>query len=127
APGRAVSIQTRARGRLRGIRRGACGARRANPPRGREALLLARASDRGRVAAVARADRSGGYDFLSGRIQSSQGAAAAMNNPGIATPATRPTIDRKTSEMSIMQRSSSSAMASLYLENHLDLDRNVHG
>ena len=50
-----------------------------------------------------------------------------MNNPGIATPATRPTIDRKTSEMSIMQRSSSSAMASLYLENHLDLDRNVHG
>src|SRR5262249_31347493 len=72
--------------------------------------------------------RSGDYDFfLSGRIQSSQGAAAGMNRPGIATPATKPTIERKTAEMSITQRSSRSAMASLYLENQLDLDGNVHG
>src|SRR5213593_2390684 len=49
-----------------------------------------------------------------------------MNSPGMATPATRPTIERKISEISIMQRSSKSAMCSLYLEDHLDLDRNVH-
>src|SRR2546425_2740421 len=88
---------------------------------------MARAADRGSPENAAAVDRSGCYDFfLSGRIQSSHGAAAAMNSPGIATPATRPTIERKTSEISIMQRSSKSAMCSLYLEDHLDLDRNVH-
>src|SRR5205807_5276972 len=62
--------------------------------------------DRGSPENAAALDRSGCYDFfLSGRIQSSHGAAAAMNSPGIATPATRPTIERKTSEISIMQRS----------------------
>jgi Phage integrase family len=50
------------------------------------------------------------YFFLRGRIQSSQGAAADMNRPGIATPATRPTIPRKMSEMSVLHASSSKAM-----------------
>src|SRR3989475_11442821 len=88
---------------------------------------MARAADRGSPENAAALDRSGCYDFfLSGRIQSSHGAAAAMNSPGMATPATRPTIERKTSEISIMQRSSKSDICSLYLEHHLDLDPNVH-
>src|SRR5262249_61015820 len=83
--------------------------------------------DAGRAATVAGTDRSGRYRFLIGKIQSSQGAAPAMKSPGIATPATKPTIARKISEMRTTARSSNNAMASLYLENHLDLDRNVHG
>src|SRR6266850_2576682 len=110
APRRAVPLSPGARRGFHELLGGSGGPRRADSPRGREALLLARASNRGGPAHGAGADRGERYFFLRGKIQSSQGAAADMNRPGIATPATRPTIPRKMSEMSVLHASSSRAM-----------------
>ncbi|PYM42459.1 MAG: hypothetical protein DME12_07265 [Candidatus Rokuibacteriota bacterium] len=109
---RAVPVPPRPREGLRAVRRHARRPRRARPPRGRKALFVARAAHRGSAPHDSPTPRRLTRQRFGpvGRNVSSHGAAAARKSPGIATPAIRPRIERKTSEMSVESRSSSEVM-----------------